>query len=140
MPIISTEAMNASLANDYGPTRGAQAADNLELGILTGDPRFGGVEFDSAGGYTRLPVDQDTDWATPADGKITALLQFPDSTDAWTVAGDVAQGTWWQLYDADTGDAWDGDALDEAIVVTDAGSFAVMPVTVYHPDALVDTE
>lgn len=132
MPIISVEAQNASLANDYGPTHGAQSPDNLELGIWDDDPRFGGAELPADGGYARVPISH-SDFSTPADGKTTILVQLADSTDEWPTPG-----KWWVIIDADTGDLWDGDALNTPVVVAGAGSFDPMPVTVYHPDALED--
>lgn len=139
MPIISVEAMNASLANDYGPEHGPSSPDSFLLSIFTDDPRYGGEEFDlDVGGYTRVAVAH-TDFDTPSEGKIKVIVQEPDATDAWTVAGDPAKGTWWALRDADTLDIWDADALDEPLVVPGAGTFDPMPVVIYHPE-LIDPE
>lgn len=137
MPIRDTAAMNASLDNDYGPTRGPNAAASHDVALYSGDPMIpadqgGGVEIDG-GGYARVPLAA-ADWE-PADAgaKSAAPVTFPDTTAAWATAA-----THWALFDGAV--MWDCGPLAEELVVTGPGSGPVVEVTVFYADSLNDME
>lgn len=129
MAIIDVEAMNASLANDYGPTRGPQAADSHEIALYDAHPWQGGVEIEGDG-YTRATI-LPADWSVPEDGATSADGLF----GAPTGPGDWDQATHWVAVDPATDVRWDADALSEPLVVTAGGTAPQITVTVYHPDA-----
>lgn len=111
MPILSVEARNRSLDNDYGPDRGPNAPDAHQVILYIGDPRLGGLEVSSVGtGYVRPVLDSDTAWDPAADGSKanTGGITWADSTDSWGVI------THWGLADD-----------DDPTVVWDTGQFAV---------------
>ena len=56
MPLLDPGAMARSLDNDYGTTRGLNAADSHELVLFFGDPQSDGVEITEAGRATILPA------------------------------------------------------------------------------------
>lgn len=133
MPIKDIAAMNAFLDNNYGPTRGPNAPDNLECALFNGDPQDDGIELDPTDnpGYAPAAVDQDTAWAGAAAGATTALVQFDDPTDAW-----ADEATHWLLRDPDTGVGWDCAALLDPLDITDAGDGPQIAVTILYADAL----
>lgn len=97
------------------------ALDNLlgsgvafEFGLLTGDPRIGGVEI-TGPGYARIAgVDDATFWQPSSGGQKVSLPQtFPASTDAWDTA--THEGRWIG------GVLVDFEELSEPIIVTAAG-------------------
>lgn len=135
MPLVDVGAMNASLANDYGPTRGAAAADWHDLEMWWGDPRLDdSTELDTAvGGYAAVRIDP-ADWSTPDGGATRARGVFADATDAWS---DPA--THWALRGSD-GFLWDADALTEPLVVEGAGLITPVNVVVYHADLTAETD
>lgn len=126
MPMLDDAAANASLANDYGTGRGANAADSHELELWDGNPNAGGSQLPLADGYapaTVLPAD----WSTPSGRKTSALVSFPAPTGAWPTA------TWWVLR-GDDGLAWDYGTFSEAVNVTGAsGTGPEVTVTVFYP-------
>lgn len=128
MAIIDVEAMNASLANDYGPTRGPNAAASHLLALFDAHPWQGGVEIGGTG-YTRAVI-LPAGWSTPADGSMTATGTFGTPTGDWDEASH------WVLIDPATDVMWDADALDVPLVVTAGGTAPQVIVTVYHPDAM----
>lgn len=135
MPILSVSRRNRSLDNDYGPTRGPNAADAHHVILYDGDPRTGGVEL-SGGGYARPVLDSDTDWEPAADGaKTTATgITWPTATTSWGVA------TYWGLAeDADPDEVWDIGRFVVPIDVTAPGGTVVLEagaLTVFYTDNL----
>jgi hypothetical protein len=134
MALVDVEAMNASLANDYGPDRGTSAADWHDLELWYGDPRLDGSEaLDTAetGAWPRI---MPADWSTPDGGAIQAVKSFAEATVEWSLPA-----THWLLRGSD-GFAWDADALTEPLVVTGAGLIPPVTVTVYHADLQEDDD
>lgn len=128
MPLASVAAQNASLDNDYGTTRGPNAADSHELALFSGDPMLGGVEI-SGGGYVRATV-LPADWGAAAGGAKSATVTFPDTTSEW-----LTNVTHWLLLDAaDSTTRWDSASFAEAGEITDMGDGPVATVTVFYPD------
>jgi hypothetical protein len=131
---LDTAAQDASLDNDYGATKGANAPSSHELALFTDDPRLGGVELDATGGYVRVVVTNDgTNWPAASGGmKVGAFQTFPDSTAAWS---DTAK--WWVLFDhADGTTRWDAGPLDDEIDVNAAGAGPVTRPSIYYNGGL----
>lgn len=133
MPIKDIEAMNQSLANDYG-TSPTDRPTSHECALFAGDPMDDGVEV-SGGGYARVTI-LDSDWDVPADGAISTTdpVQFPDTTDEYSdtvthvalIADDVV---------------WDCFALAEPLEITGPGAGPLVQVEIFHADAIaVDEE
>lgn len=134
MPLVDVGAMNASLANDYGDTRGPQAADSHTLELWYGDPRLeGSVELSAVGGYVAATV-LPGDWEAPTGGAIRTVVNFADSTDEWS---DPA--THWALR-GDDGYLWDADALTDPLIVTGPGTITPVLVVIYHADLQADPD
>lgn len=134
MALIDTAAQNASLDNDYGASTGPNAAAAHQLALFTDDPRTGGTELTSTGGYARVVVTNDgTNWAAAAGGSKTSAPQmFAASTDAWS---DTA--TWFVLYDdADGTTAWDAGPLDSEIAVDTSSTEVETTLTIYYNGGL----
>jgi hypothetical protein len=134
MALVSIPAQNASLDNDYGATKGPNAAAAHEVALYAGDPLTGGVELDSAGGYARPVVSNDgTTWAA-ADGgaKTSAVVTWDVSTAEWTSAGDPAVADYFLLIDSATGDFWDSGLLSDPISVDAAGATPSAVLTVFY--------
>lgn len=126
MPLLDPAAMARSLDNDYGTTRGPNAAASHELVLFFGDPQSDGVEITEAGRATILPAD----WAaSTADGiKATVdLVQMPDAT------GDYL-ATHFALYGAD-GFWWDSAELAEPLDVTETGPGPQVLVELFYDDS-----
>ena len=87
----------------------------FELGLLTGDPRVGGVEV-TGPGYARVAgVDDGTFWQAAADGiKSSFPQEFPAPTGEWDTA--THEGRWFG------GVLVDFAPLDSKVVVTSASS------------------
>lgn len=133
MPIRDVAAMNASLDNDYGTTRGANAADAHEVALFVGDPIDDGVELDPTDnpGYARPVADSD-DWPAAAGGAKTQLVQYADATDEW-----LDSPTHWALIDhSDHTTMWDCAPLREPLLVTSAGDGPQVAVIVFYADVL----
>lgn len=131
MSLVSIAARNASLAMSYGASKGSLAPDNLAIALFAGDPDFGGTEI-SGGGYARVTVTNDgATWPdAPDGGSVTAAESpFAASTGSWSNTADF-----FQLYDADTGDAWDNGPLADPITVAGAGVIATPQITVFYED------
>lgn len=128
MTLVSAVARDNSVGMSYGGY--GTPPTTLEIALFSGDPTNGGTELTSAGGYERLVVPNDaTTWPdAPADGSITsAVLEFAVSTDAWS---DTAN--FFQIYDADTGDAWDSGELADEVSVNEADVPVPGQITVYY--------
>lgn len=135
MPLLSVDAMNASLDGDYGTTRGPHAADQHELALYDGDPALSGVEL-TGGGYARPTVDP-ADWADAVGGakSTNAPVQFADASGAW-----ASQARYWVLFDAaDHVTAWDYAALNEPLNVSPGPGPAVQ-LTVFYADTVAVPE
>lgn len=121
--LVDETARNASLDNDYGPTRGPNAADSHEVVLLDAD----GFELEDATspGYARVTVESD-DWPAAEDGQKTLVVDFPAPTGEWVSA--VA----WQLVAA--GDVvWDqGQLLDVLYVTTASDAGPSVAVTIAY--------
>lgn len=135
MALVSLDAQNASLANDYGPTKGPNAPASLQVALFDGDPLTGGVELAPDGGYVRVTVPNDgSTWPTAPDGgAVTSVaLSWGPSTDAWS-----AVATHFVLFDdADGATAWDSGLLaDGGVSVDSAGVTSAAACTVYYNQA-----
>lgn len=136
MPIRDTAAMDASLDNDYGLTRGPNAASSHSLAFFRGDPMTeDGVELDAGDcpGYARITVTA-AQWLASADGfKSTVLLTFPSTTGAWADFPTHAA-----MLDGDT--MWDCVPLLEPLAVTSAGPGPRLTFTVFYDDNVLAPE
>lgn len=121
---MDVTAANASIDNDYGVTRGPNAADVHVVALVDED----GAELDAvtSPGYERAFVFPE-DWPPAAGGQKSVLVTFPSPTGEWIpVAG-------WRLLDADTGAEWDaGDLFDLLEVTTESTDGAQLSVTVFY--------
>lgn len=125
--------MAKSLDNDYGETRGPNAADSHELVLFFGDPMSDdepgavpAVEITAAGRATILPAD----WLpASADGvKATdGLVTLADSSGAYVA-------THWALIDSD-GLVWDCAELAEPLDVTGDGDPPQVLVEIFYDDS-----
>lgn len=116
MALVSIEAQNASLDNDYGTTRGPNAADSHEILLLDED----GIEL-AGSGYAR-PTVLPADWPAADGGEKTVVAEFGIPTGAWVKA--VA----WQAL-GDDGFLWDSVPIVPPLEVTGA-SVAAVPVAI----------
>jgi hypothetical protein len=141
MPIRDVAAMNASLDNDYGTTRGPNAAASHELALFNGDPMIdvadgGGTELTALDnpGYARVTVSP-ADWLPAANGRkdLTSPKQLPATTGEW-----LESPTHWALIAA--GVMWDCAPLNEPLEVTGPGAGPLVSVTVFYDDAVVDDD
>lgn len=126
MPILDDAAANASLANDFGPTRGANAPDSHEVELWDGDPTIDGSAELSGNGYapaTVLPAA----WSTPAGRAISALATFGTPSGPWD------ESTHYVLR-GDDGNLWDFGAWAESLQVTEAGDPPTAAVEVFYRD------
>lgn len=117
MPWNDTDYQNAALDALWGDSRGPNTCATFELGLLTGDPRLGGVEI-TGGGYARIAAaNANTFWQDAANRLKRSLVQtFPTPTGLWDIA--THDGIW-----ADVGGVMtliDFAPLDRK-VVADAG-------------------
>lgn len=137
MPIRDTAAMNHSLDDDYGTTRGPNAADSHLLTLWDGTPMIpvidgGGSEI-VGNGYARVEIFP-ADWSSAVDGMKTlvAPVQFPATTGEWPEGAE-----YWGLIDAADGvTMWDCGPLAEPLEVTGAGDGPIVSVSVYYDDAV----
>lgn len=126
MPIRDAEAMRLSLDNDYGTTRGANAADSHELVMFLGDPMSEGVEVTDAGRATILPAD----WlpaSVDAVKSVDGLVDLPDPTVAWSA-------DYCALYGSD-GNWWDCWPLTEPMDVEVGGTTPQVLVEIFYDDS-----
>lgn len=139
MPIRDQVAMEKSLDNDYGPTRGANSPDEFEVALFSGDPENGGLEISDeteidlpgggidvvANGYARAVLDND-DWDPAAGGIKSAEVTFAAPTQAWETI------THWGLYDPVEGVWWDCAPFAEPLDVTGAGPAVDVTLSVFY--------
>lgn len=127
MPIRDQAAMNRSLDNDYGSTRGPNAPAAFEVALFFGDPTLGGVEL-AGNGYAPGSLDNGTGWLAAADGvkRTVTPVPFPDATAAWSTA------THWALRDPITGLWWEYARLVEPLEVTTAGPGPTVALAIFY--------
>ena len=132
MAIRDVGAMNASLDNDYGPTRGPNSPPAHQLALFVGDPFDEGVELDPAAapGYARVTV-LPAAWPPAEDGIKATDVQLPPVTDEWADAP-----THWALYGSDGATMWDCNPLSEPIDVTGPGDGPVVTVTIFYDESV----
>lgn len=146
MPIRDQAAMERSLDNDYGTTRGSNAPASFEVALFMGDPLTGGVEVtatsdvdDGAGGvvavangYARATLSNDL-WSPAGEGvkTTTAPVVFPD-----TLAEYPDTVTHWGLYDPVTAQWWDCAPITEDLDVTGAAPGPALFLSVFYADNL----
>lgn len=126
---LSLTARTKSLSNDYGPTRGPNAADGFRAAIYDDHPEFGGVELDtvSCPGYARVVVDND-DFAVVGGG-IEVTVAVADATGPWTKTG-----RWVLLLNAaDLTEVWDYVPVT-AVRPSEASTFDPLRITVFYSD------
>lgn len=130
MPIRDVAAMNASLDNDYGTTRGPASPSSHSLALFFGDPMTDGVEV-SGGGYARVTV-LASKWLPASSGykSTNGGVQFPTVTAAW-----ADSPTHWALLDGST--MWDCAKLLEPLDITSAGPGPQVVVTIFYDDAVI---
>lgn len=124
--LIDVAARNASLDNDYGTTRGPNAAASHQVALYDED----GVELSSAG-YARVTLPA-ASWPAAVDGQKSATVVFPAPTGEWLPAVS------WRLIAG--GVTWDGgDFYDPLYVTAASGTGPSVTVTVYYSTAEVPT-
>lgn len=127
MPVLDDAAANASLANDYGPNRGPNAASSHQVELWDGDPTLGDSAQLSGNGYNSVQV-LPADWSAPTGRQIEVTVNFPAPTGPWVPA------THWVLRGSD-GHGWDYGTLTQQLYVTDASSTGpTVTVTVFYND------
>lgn len=144
MPIRDVAAMNKSLDNDYGTTRGPNAPSSHKLALFDGDPMIaeidgGGVEITNVNnpGYARVTVNP-ADWLAAANGmkSLAAPKQLPATTGQW-----LDSPSHWALLDgSDNVTMWDCGPLSEPLEVTGAGSGPLVTFSVFYDDAITEEE
>ena len=143
MPIRDVAAMNRSLDNDYGTTRGPNAAASHQLALFDGDPMLdpidgGGTELSAVDnpGYARVTINP-ADWAAAVNGmkELTAPKEFPDPTAQW-----LSSATHWALIE--TGEIfWDVGPLTDALEISGASTTGpLVNIAVFYEDAVVNDE
>lgn len=121
--------MNALLDAGYGTTRAAGCPSSHDLCLFYGDPRDGGTELDSDGGYAPVTVAA-VDWNAAVDGeKSTDWLQLPTTTGEYS-----SEATHWGLRNG--GVLWDSGPLTEPLNVTGAGDGPLIRATVRFADSI----
>lgn len=93
MPWADTAYQDAALDSLWGENRGPTTCATFELGLLTGDPRFDGVEV-AGTGYARIVCTNDaTFWQPSTNGsKVSTVQTFPAPTGLWDSA--THDGIW----------------------------------------------
>jgi hypothetical protein len=144
MPIKDEAAMNASLDNDYGATKGPNAPASHQLALFVGDPQVdlidgGGYEIDSTNcpGYARTTVSNNATWAPSEFGMKQTVdgIELPAPTDEW-----IDEPTHWALI-ASGEVIWDTGPFTEPMQITGASTegIVVRPV-VFYSDAVVEED
>ena len=126
---LSQSAREKSLANDFGPTHGANSPTQFLLALYTGHPEFGGVELNSTDcpGYAR-PTINNTAFAL-VDGRFEVEVTPANATGAWTQVADYAV-----LLNATTPtEAWDYAPI-QRVQVNAAGPLTPIVFTVFYSD------
>lgn len=99
---IDLAAQNAALDALLGDGAAASIPSSWEVALFDGDPAAGGAELDSAGGYVRAVIANDSaTWPDAVDGeKLSSIISLATPTDEWTVGGQLATATHYLLIDA----------------------------------------
>lgn len=138
MAIRDQAAMERSLDNDYGATRGPNSPDSFEVMLLDS---FGNeipdTSLDEDGvteipnGYARATHDND-DWLPADEGvKVSGVVTFPAPLADWETA------YYWALRDPLTDQRWDYAPLTEPLDISGAGSDQpTLIMTVFYDDNL----
>lgn len=128
MALLDVGPRNKSLDNDYGATKGVNAAASHLLALFDGDPSNGGVEI-SGGGYARVTVTNNgTNWPASSNGAKTGAVQTFTFTGAIT-----GTASWWCLIDAADGTSrWDSRPLSAEVEVLAAMTVKVQPIIDYE--------
>lgn len=148
MPIRDQGAMERSLDNDYGPTRGPNAPDNLTVHMFNGDPTTpegyeisdhsevddgdGGIES-VPNGYAPVPMSNDN-WL-PSSGGIKLSDPNPlfgPPFEEWDTV------THWAIKDPATGLWWDSAPLSTELDVTGPGGSVELQLAIFYDDNLDD--
>jgi hypothetical protein len=101
MPLGSAVAKNAALDACYGASRSTVWPATLYAALYNGDPRSGGVELTSSGGYARVAYSNNgTNFGAASGGAKTNLtdIVWPTSTAAYS-----ATATWFAFLDNSAG-------------------------------------
>lgn len=147
---MDVAAQNASLDNDYGSTKGPNAAAAHEVALFIGHPDNGGVEVSDltevddglggttfeANGYGRPVITNDASWLPASEGvKLSAVpLQWPDVTSDEGYGGQLP--THFVLIDAaDHTTKWDIVPLVNPEDVTEAGPGPAIRLAVFYGDS-----
>jgi hypothetical protein len=135
MPIRDIAAMNRSLDNDYGSTRGPNAPDSHFVSLWVDDPMLGGEECDGPG-YARVELDQDTGWQAADDGykDLVTGVQFAAPSGAWP------QCTHWALMDdTDPDQMWDCGPLTSPLNISSSSPTGpLVTFAIYYDDAVLE--
>lgn len=132
MPLLSVEAMNESLDNDY-------AVNDHELVLFFEDPSLAAdpldVELVSTGGYARVTIAA-SDWAAAANGQKTTTdwVQFPSTTAEWPEAA-----TYFGLWDTVESIWRDFGPFASPLEVTGVGAGPLVSPSVFYDDAVSTT-
>lgn len=136
MPLRDLAAQEASLDNDYGPTRGPHSPDVFEVALFAGDPAVDGVEVpvDVDGeltGYEPAAMSNDA-WNPAEDGvKTSHEIQFADPLTEWPETVTHAA-----LRDPATGVVWDVVELEEPLDVTGPGVIPPVVLPIFYDNTL----
>lgn len=120
---------NASLANDYGATKGPNAAASHQFAVFEGDPSVDGVEL-TGGGYARVTLPNDgTVWPAPVGGQLTITVDLPLTGEPTGIGDHFA------LFDAADGTScWDTGPLSTDLLYTAAGTYQITITIVSEDD------
>lgn len=138
MPLRDQAAQEASLDNDYGPTRGPNSPDAFEVALFAGDPDIDGVEVpaenvdDEPTGYIRVTLDND-DWLPATGGvKESQPVSWPPAEGEWPETV-----THFALRDPVTGAWWDAAPLEEPLDITSASDTGpVLVLAIFYDNNL----
>lgn len=134
MAVLSVEARNKSLRDDYGSDKGPNAPTSLRVHLYAGNPADDDSVEVTGGGYDFATVpNDDTYWSNaPADGAMN-----PDGVDfVFTDTPDVIATHWVFEDDDNAGEFWDTGQLAEQILIPDGGGTVSVVCTVNYPDPL----
>lgn len=126
MPFYDDAAADAALDAMWGANHGSTMPATFQVGLLTGDPRDGGIELTSAGGYARLTCTNGASfWGDAAGGTKTSVpVQLVNATGAYNDDAD-----WWGIWVS--GALFDFGRLTDTISVTAAGAPPAFTISVY---------
>ena len=144
MPIRDQGAMERSLDNDYGSTRGPNAPDDLTVHLFHGDPttpdayEIPNLTEDDNGdlvpnGYAPAEMSND-DWL-PSEGGIKLSDPnpvFAEPLEEWETV------THWAVKDPVTGLWWDSAPLAIELDVTGPGTPVAVQLAIFYDDNLDD--